>query len=196
MQINRDKLLQAAARFDSQSSGSGSDSDSGSNHKRARHKTEHKKYSSKRKSKHSSSKKSQRSHKRAKRSDHEKIAELEQRAAAMGASNALPSMGRMGFGRYSSTFTAVSGDSVTLDTSGDANNALYESLYGCDVPRYNRMDPLDLVRVSRRLGVQQLGDTNLGNAAADRCVGSAHAFCVIRASLSCYVSLLCKQRHC
>jgi hypothetical protein len=172
MQIDRDKLLQAASRFDSQSSETDSDSDSGSKHKRSLHKSEHKKHSKKRKSKHSSSKKSQKSHKRAKRSDHEKIAELEQRAAAMGASNVLSGMGRMGFGRYSSTFTAVSVDSVTLDTSGDANNALYESLYGGDVPRYNRMDPLDLVRVSRRLGVQQAGDTNLGNAAADRCVGS------------------------
>lgn len=173
MQIDRDKLLQAASRFDSQSSGSDSESDSDSNCRRSRHKSEHKKHSKKRKSKHSSSKKSHKSHKRAKRSDHEKIAELEQRAAAMGASNVLPGMGRMGFGRYISTLTAMSGDSVTLDTSGDANNALYESLYGGDVPRYNRMDPLDLVRVSRRLGVQQAGDTNLGNAAADRCVGSA-----------------------
>lgn len=57
-----------------------------------------------------------------------------------------------------------------LDTSGDANNTLYETLYGGDVPRYNRLDPLDLVRVNRRLGRQMAGDAEVGNTTADRCV--------------------------
>lgn len=169
MQIDRERLLKAAARFDSQSSGSEAASDSDSGSRGARRQPEHSKHSKKRKSKHSS-KKSHKTHKRHKRSDHEKIAELEKRAAAMGAGSMLPSMGRMGFGKYSSTATAASGDAVTLDTSGDANNALYESLYGGDLPRYNRMDPLDLVRVSRRLGGQLQRDADIGNTTADRWV--------------------------
>lgn len=58
-----------------------------------------------------------------------------------------------------------------LDTSGDANNSLYESLYGGDVPRYNRLDPLDLVRASRKLGggaAATLRDADVGNMNADR----------------------------
>lgn len=171
---DRSKLLKAAARFDSDSSGSGSDSDSDSPRIR-KHSSRDKKHSGKKRKK--SSKHSKKDGKRQKkRSDHEKIAELERRAAAMGAGAAAAAAGsmlpaRLGFGQhgYSSSATA-SGDAVTLDTSGDANNALYESLYSGDVPRYSRMDPLDLVRVSRRLGGQQLlaGDTSLGNAAADR----------------------------
>lgn len=174
MQIDRKALLQAAARFDSQSSDSESQSQSGSDTGADRRKAERKKESSKhkkRKSKHSS-KKSHKSHKRHKRSDHEKIADLERRAAAMGAGSMLPSFqNRLGLGRYSSATAAAStGDAVTLDTEGDANNALYESLYGGDVPRYNRLDPLDLVRVSRRLGGQLLaGDADTGNTTADRC---------------------------
>lgn len=165
--MDRARLLQAAARLDSSSSAS--DSGSESDHRSSRRKADHKQHSSKKRKNKQSSKKSHKAHKRHRRSDHEKIAELEKRAAAMGAAAVLPSMGRLGFGRYSSTASAgSSGDSVILDTSGDANNALYESLYSGDVPRYNRMDPLDLVRVSRRLGVQLTGDTNLGNAAADR----------------------------
>jgi hypothetical protein len=179
MQIDRERLLKAAARFDSQGSGSDSASDSDSGSRGARKKSEHSsKHSKKRKSKHSS-KNSHKSHKRHKRSDHEKIAELEKRAAAMGAGSMVPSMGRMGFGRYSGTATAASGDAVTLDTSGDANNALYESLYGGDLPRYNRMDPLDLVRVSRRLGGQLQGDADVGNTTADRWVGLSRAFAAV-----------------
>lgn len=167
--------MKAAARFDSDSSGSGSDSESDSPRIR-KHSSRDKKHFGKKRKK--SSKHGKKDGKRQKkRSDHEKIAELERRAAAMGAGAAaaaaagsmLPA--RLGFGQrgYSSSATA-SGDAVTLDTSGDANNALYESLYSGDVPRYSRMDPLDLVRVSRRLGGQELlaGDTSLGNAAADR----------------------------
>lgn len=166
--------MQAAARFDSDSSGSGSDSDS--DRVRKHSSSRDRKHSGKKRKK--SSKHSKKDGKRQKkRSDHEKIAELERRAAAMGAAPAAAAAGsmlpaRLGFGQrggYSSS-AAASGDAVRLDTSGDANNALYESLYSGDVPRYSRMDQLDLVRVSRRLGGQQLlaGDTSLGNAAADR----------------------------
>lgn len=179
-QADKEKLLRAAARFDSDSDSSAAASDTSSSRSQEggrargsrRHKKKEHKHSSskKRKSKHSSSK--QKSHKRHKRSDHEKIAELERRAAAMGAAASMLPGSRLGFGRHTSGATtaaaAASGDAAVLDTSGDANNALYESLYGGDVPRYNRMDPLDLVRVSRRLGAQLAADTNTGNATADR----------------------------
>jgi hypothetical protein len=179
-QTDRSKLLQAAARFDSDSSGSGSGSDSDSPSRARKHSSkDSRKHSGKKRKKSSSKKHSKRDHskRQKKRSDHEKIAELERRAAAMGAGAAAAAGGsrlpaRLGFGQrgYGSSSAAASGDAVILDTSGDANNALYESLYSGDVPRYSRMDPLDLVRVSRRLGAQQLlaGDSSLGNAAADR----------------------------
>ncbi len=162
-QSQKERLLRRAAQF----SDSGSESESSdSEGRRARYKE--KKHSSKKRKHHKhSSSKAHKAHKRHKRSDHEKIAELEKRAAAMGAASMLLPGSRLGFGRHSSTLP-TSGDAVTLDTSGDANNALYESLYGGDVPRYNRMDPLDLVRVSRRLGVQLAVDGSTGNATADR----------------------------
>jgi hypothetical protein len=161
-QSQKERLLRRAAQFDSDS-GSESNSSSSADRTAARHKQKH----SSKKRKHKKDSKSHKAHKKHKRSDHEKIAELEKRAAAMGTSSMLPSS-RLGFGRHSSTPAAVTGDAVTLDTRGDANNALYESLYGGDVPRYTRMDPLDLVRVSRRLGGQLAVDGSTGNATADR----------------------------
>lgn len=161
-QSQKERLLRRAAQFDSDS-GSESNSSSSAERTTARHKQKH----SSKKRKHKKEAKYRKTHKKHKRSDHEKIAELEKRAAAMGTASML-SGSRLGFGRHSSTPAAATGDAVTLDTRGDANNALYESLYGGDVPRYTRMDPLDLVRVSRRIGGQLAFDGSTGNATADR----------------------------
>lgn len=181
--VDRAQLLRAAARYDSDSSegdgGAGhSDSSRSSDEQRRHHRSrssskKHSHDKKRKKSKHSSSKKAHKE-KRQKRSDHEKIAELERRAAgASGAGSLLPSMHAR---RYNPLIAAAAaagntGDAVILDTDGDAQNALYESLYAGTVPRYRRLDPLRLVASTRLAVHQQEADASTGNRNADRQVG-------------------------
>lgn len=121
--------------------------------------------------KHSKKPKHGKKAKRTKRSDHEKIQELERQAAALGGLGGrapLPGARRAAAGRFGTAATAS--DAVVLDTVGDANNAMYESLYAGSVPRYTRLDPLQLVASSSGAWAAQLRDGDTGAVRADRCV--------------------------
>jgi hypothetical protein len=166
--INREALLRAAEAFSS----SGSDSDDSTQRKRSRSPSR-KRHKKERKAKHSSSSKHKHSkkHKRShKRSEHEKIQDFERRAAAMGAGSMLPRV-PAGFASLPASTAAGAGDAAVLDTVGDANNTMFESLYAGSVPRYSRIDPLNLVSRRAKLTWQaqlQLPDADGGNTRTDR----------------------------
>jgi hypothetical protein len=165
--INREALLRAAEAFSS----SGSDSDDSLQQRRSRSPSR-KRHKKEKKAKHSSSKhKHSKKHKRShKRSEHEKIQDFERRAAALGAGSMLP-RAPAGFVSLSAATAAGAGDAVVLDTVGDANNSMFESLNASSVPRYSRMDPLNLVSSRAKLTWQaqlQLPDADGGNTRTDR----------------------------
>jgi hypothetical protein len=165
--INRQALLRAAEAFSS----SGSDIDDSSQPRRSRSPSR-KRHKKEKKAKHSSSKhKHSKKHKRShKRSEHEKIQDFERRAAAMGAGSMLPCV-PAAFASQSTATAAGAGDAAVLDTVGDANNSMFESLYAGSVPRYSRMDPLNLVSSRAKLTWQaqlQLPDADGGNTRTDR----------------------------
>lgn len=165
--INREALLRAAEAFSSSESDSGNISD----RKRSRSPSA-KRHKKEKKAKHSSSKqKHHKKHKRShKRSEHEKIQEFERRAAAMGAGGMLPRLPASLAGLSAAT-AAGAGDAAVLDTVGDANNTMFESLHAGSVPRYSRLDPLNIVSSRARLTWQaqlQLPDTDAGNSRTDR----------------------------
>jgi hypothetical protein len=165
--INREALLRAAEAFSS----SEGDSEHSSQHRGSRSPSA-KRHKKEKRAKHSSSKhKHHKKHKRShKRSEHEKIQEFERRAAAMGASSMLPRL-PASLASLSAATAAGAGDVAVLDTVGDANNTMFESLYAGSVPRYNTLDPLNIVSSRARLTWQaqlQLPDTDVGNSRTDR----------------------------
>jgi hypothetical protein len=167
--INREALLRAAEAFSS----SDGDSECSSQHRRSRSPSA-KRHKKEKKAKHSSSKhKHHKKHKRSfKRSEHEKIQEFERRAAAMGAGSMLPRL-PTGLAGLSAATAVAAGDVAVLDTVGDANNTMFEALHAGSVPRYSRLDPLNIASSRPRLTWQaqlQLPDTDAGNSRTDRYV--------------------------
>lgn len=114
------------------------------------------------------------SHKRKRHtSDYEKIQHLERQAAVMGAGN-------LGLPRGKGTTPGVvsTEDVLYLDTQGDAHNAMYESLYAGNLPRYSRLDPLSLVQDRRNQyswQQQQQRDADTGQSKTDRYFLAQHA---------------------
>lgn len=164
--INREALLKAAqgllssSENDESSGGEGLRSSSLSR-KRSR---------SEKRSKHSKQHKTpkERHGKHNKRSEQDKIRELERKAAAIGATSLASRVPRT-LGNFSTAPGSAAGDAAVLDTVGDSNNAVFESLYASAVPRYHRVDPLNLVsaRYSWQTQVQQ-ADKDAGNMQANR----------------------------
>lgn len=160
---SREALLRAAQQFTSSDS-EGSDRDtSGDSRDRSPARTSQK-HDKKRKKKHSK----QKHHKKHKRSEHEKIQDFERRAAAIGATSLIPRL-PASLGSLAATVAGGTGDAV-LDTAGDPNNTTFESLYGGSVPRYNRVDPFNLVHKARFSWQAQLQqpDADAGNTRTDR----------------------------
>lgn len=163
--INRTALLKAAEGLLSSASDQSSDNESDRSRSPAR-----KRHRSEKRSKHSRKEKKhkEKHRKHHKRSEQDKIQELERKAAAIGATSLLSRLPR-GLGGLSSASGAAAGDAVLLDTVGDANNAMFESLYAGSVPRYHRVDPLNLVSSARYSSETQLqGDRDAGNNRANR----------------------------
>jgi hypothetical protein len=164
MSINREALLRAAqGLLSSDSEGSSEDRH---DRKRSRSRSPQGRLSKQKKAKHSKKHKKHKQHKtRLKRNEHDKIQEMERKAAALGASNLFSRL-PAGLTSAAARFPAADSDAVFLDTAGDANNAMYEGLYAGTVPRYTRLDPLNLVTCNKN--AMRLADSDAGNVTANR----------------------------
>jgi hypothetical protein len=105
-------------------------------------------------------------------SDYEKIRRIEQQAGVWN----QPSSSVLLPARPTASSQPTK-DSAYLDTTGDIKNSMYQSLYAGDIPRYNRLDPLNLVSSNRSLKAQQqqLTEGNqTGSLACDRYYRGRH----------------------
>eukprot|EP00775_Hariotina_reticulata_P010037 gene10037-10193_t len=164
MSINQEALLRAAqGLLSSDSEGSSED---GHHRKRSRSRSPQGRLLKQKKAKHSKKHKKHKQNKtRLKRSEHDKIQELERRAAALGTASFFPRP-PAGLTSAAARLPVADGDVVILDTTGDANNAMYEGLYAGTIPRYTRLDPLNLVTSDKH--ARQLADSDAGNVWANR----------------------------
>lgn len=166
LNINRTALLKAAEGLLSSASDQSSDEKGDRSRSPAR-----KRHRSEKRSKHSNKQKRHKEkHRRHhKRSEQDKIQEAERKAVAIGATTLLSRLPG-GLGSYGTAAgTAAGGDTVLLDTVGDANNAMFESLYAGSVPRYHRVDPLNIVSSAKySWETQQQADKDAGNTRANR----------------------------
>ena len=166
--VNREALLRATAGVLSSSSDE-SDGPARSRSVSPRHRQEHKTKGKKRKKEKHAHKTKHKRHKAD--DDFEKVRRIEQRAGVwnQSSSSLLPVR--------PTAFSAPTNDSAYLDTSGDIKNSMYQSLYAGDIPRYNRLDPLNLVTSRRSLQAQQqqlAENKQTGSLASDRYFRGRH----------------------